>query len=611
MRADIDAVDLATIPIRFKHDNCLYPRADVPLEEYRGNRWRYENECNNLGWRLAWLNREVMSGKRGLLQRAVDSYRNRYRTMRSRRVARLEKMATSTATTIITDNGRMGDESDGLTGKSRKKTTDTVDLSSINTAGTPSTLLDNEMIQNQLQHEISDDKLIKNESATNNNSISISLSLSASSILSNSTDFGQLSAHLLVPATLNETASPLESTVNHATSSLSTNALINTAINVASIADSTEWSAARSRFARVPKYLVFEAVIKGASTRVRIRVDPTQKEAALNNITEDFRRTNALYPRALCPREQYAGMRYELETRCNQLACELAALNPVRLNGRKALLQKAVDAYRKRFAFDWRPRRGKTALLIRVAAETAAMAAQQHSPTSSSSISAKLALNDTNGPTSNEEHNKTNDGRNGDGQNHTLSLLGVTPASTPPDVMSLALSTGESVNTSTTATTLTDTAIVAKDASSKVAGAISHASLSDSLDYLRLPTDNMHFQSLDLSELEMLTQELSGVPTSNTNSVAINSATPVCLSNHEAQLQALLMDDDHELHDHHNEALLVKQLEEAFQRSSHGHDSSGNNSHISTTVTTPAASNHDMVDHGLSAVDLMHALQHH
>jgi hypothetical protein len=49
-----------------------------------------------LGWKLAWLNKEEIAGKRGLIQRAVDSYRNRYPSMRSRRVARQEKLLNGT-----------------------------------------------------------------------------------------------------------------------------------------------------------------------------------------------------------------------------------------------------------------------------------------------------------------------------------------------------------------------------------------------------------------------------------------------------------------------------------------------------------------------------------
>jgi hypothetical protein len=39
---------------------------------------------------------EEIAGKRGLIQRAVDSYRNRYPSMRSRRVARQEKLLKGT-----------------------------------------------------------------------------------------------------------------------------------------------------------------------------------------------------------------------------------------------------------------------------------------------------------------------------------------------------------------------------------------------------------------------------------------------------------------------------------------------------------------------------------
>jgi hypothetical protein len=56
----------------------------------------YETECNELGWKLAHLNKEEIAGKRGLIQRAVDSYRNRYPSMRSRRVARQEKLMNGT-----------------------------------------------------------------------------------------------------------------------------------------------------------------------------------------------------------------------------------------------------------------------------------------------------------------------------------------------------------------------------------------------------------------------------------------------------------------------------------------------------------------------------------
>lgn len=77
-------------------DLQVYPRANLPRDEYKGNRWAYETECNTLGWKLAYLNSSEIAGKRGLIQRAVDSYRNRYPSMRSRRVARQEKLLKGT-----------------------------------------------------------------------------------------------------------------------------------------------------------------------------------------------------------------------------------------------------------------------------------------------------------------------------------------------------------------------------------------------------------------------------------------------------------------------------------------------------------------------------------
>ncbi|CAO3594354.1 unnamed protein product [Absidia cylindrospora] len=96
IRTDLDTVQVSSLDEQFKNDNCVYPRANIPKNEYQGNRWAYETECNTLGWKLAHLNVDEIAGKRGLIQRAVDSYRNRYPSMRSRRVARQEKLLRGT-----------------------------------------------------------------------------------------------------------------------------------------------------------------------------------------------------------------------------------------------------------------------------------------------------------------------------------------------------------------------------------------------------------------------------------------------------------------------------------------------------------------------------------
>ena len=98
IRCDVESVSTDDLPADFKQDNCVYPRACCPREQYRGNRLQYESECNTVGWSLAQLN-PALRGKRGLIQRAVDSWRNSNQDprLRSRRVRRMAKMGTRKA----------------------------------------------------------------------------------------------------------------------------------------------------------------------------------------------------------------------------------------------------------------------------------------------------------------------------------------------------------------------------------------------------------------------------------------------------------------------------------------------------------------------------------
>lgn len=95
IRCDVEAVDPNSLSQEFKSENCVYPRACVPKEQYKGNRLAYETDCNQVGWALAELN-ACLRGKRGLIQRAVDSWRNSNQDprLRSRRVRRQAKMNT-------------------------------------------------------------------------------------------------------------------------------------------------------------------------------------------------------------------------------------------------------------------------------------------------------------------------------------------------------------------------------------------------------------------------------------------------------------------------------------------------------------------------------------
>ncbi|KAG5991160.1 hypothetical protein E4U43_004087, partial [Claviceps pusilla] len=93
IRCDVESVATDELSPEFKQDNCVYPRACCPKDQYRGNRLMYETDCNRVGWALAELN-PPLRGKRGLIQRAVDSWRNSNQDprLRSRRVRRMAKM---------------------------------------------------------------------------------------------------------------------------------------------------------------------------------------------------------------------------------------------------------------------------------------------------------------------------------------------------------------------------------------------------------------------------------------------------------------------------------------------------------------------------------------
>lgn len=93
IRCDVESVNIDELTPEFKNANCVYPRACCGKNEYKGNRLHYESECNAVGWALAQLNPNLRE-KRGLIQRAVDSWRNSNRDpkLRSRRVRRQAKI---------------------------------------------------------------------------------------------------------------------------------------------------------------------------------------------------------------------------------------------------------------------------------------------------------------------------------------------------------------------------------------------------------------------------------------------------------------------------------------------------------------------------------------
>jgi hypothetical protein len=96
IRFDVENVDVDKIPEKFRMENSVYPRANMEFSQYTGNRWEYETEVNRLAWQLTALNPALLYGKKGIVQRAVDSYRNLNRSTSSRRVIRMKKLSDGT-----------------------------------------------------------------------------------------------------------------------------------------------------------------------------------------------------------------------------------------------------------------------------------------------------------------------------------------------------------------------------------------------------------------------------------------------------------------------------------------------------------------------------------
>ncbi|KAI8061447.1 hypothetical protein BC940DRAFT_322689 [Gongronella butleri] len=273
IRTDIDGVVLNDIENAFKIDNCVYPRANLARDEYKGNRWNYETECNVLGWKLAWMNKEEIGGKRGLIQRAVDCYRNLYPSMRSRRVARQTKL---------------------LNGTLRKR-----------------------------KHREGDDDGAQQQQQAMDPLVKLVSSLS------------KFDPHHNNNKQSGSSPFPTTSTMPPPTS-------LDTAIGAAN----------------QPKTMALDDPATGQRYRIKIHV----ASVSLDDIPLDFCVANTPYQRHARnntpdnasndqnTEETIDTSRHIIEdTICNELAWKLAWLNPKVLAGNKALLQHAVDLFRKKF----------------------------------------------------------------------------------------------------------------------------------------------------------------------------------------------------------------------------------------------------------------------
>ncbi|KAG1252824.1 hypothetical protein G6F68_011612 [Rhizopus microsporus] len=80
IRINVDSVSLDSIDMEFRKANCVYPRAmEINTNSpFASQRQLEEVRCNELAWKLAWLNPKQLANRKNLLQRVLDVYRTKF-----------------------------------------------------------------------------------------------------------------------------------------------------------------------------------------------------------------------------------------------------------------------------------------------------------------------------------------------------------------------------------------------------------------------------------------------------------------------------------------------------------------------------------------------------
>ncbi|PVV04669.1 hypothetical protein BB560_000825 [Smittium megazygosporum] len=293
VRCDIDKAPISDIPSSFLINNCVYPKANLKKADYKGNRWEYESACNNYGWRLAFLNQEKLAGKRGLLQRAVDSYRNLMSGRKNRRISKQQKLMQPE---YIVGSGPNG----FLDYKNHNKNSNTDDPNAKTS----------DHISSQSENASAISTSSANQPLESSNSL-----ISRKVVVTDRSDSRtqQFRKKHILPK-LKDTSETL-----HASS------------------------------ATLPKMLLVEVFIRHRFDRIRIKADITSINQS--SVSQEFIISHCVYPRALnVEKERYKDAlgRWAFEVSCNEISWKLAWLNKPRLTGNRPFMQKCLDAYRWR-----------------------------------------------------------------------------------------------------------------------------------------------------------------------------------------------------------------------------------------------------------------------
>ncbi|KAI8322989.1 hypothetical protein GQ54DRAFT_303669 [Martensiomyces pterosporus] len=373
IRIDIDRAPLSAIPATFQKNNCVYPRANCERSIYAGNRWSYETECNGLGWKLSFLNQELLSGRRGLLQTAVNNYRTMVAGRKSRRITRLEKAERNQHNKPSGDPQQQRSTAKAAEGTSKRPLSSACQPAAAHQCSTtPNNDLDQDAMESgsvpygkraKTMHSALDGDAGCSSAvvarASNSTSDTVHMSrgvrLGEASEIARAHSLPQLeaaaSSHGDKGAAALDASHPPDAAACGA-GTASTSAVSRAALASTSSAPTTPAVPSASSLAssQTAKCLVVNAYINNKFARIRVYIDFGSVDSSAAD--SQFKHDHAVFPRALnAERSRYGNLqgRWEFELTCNELAWKLAWLNRARLKGRKPLIQKCLDAYRAKF----------------------------------------------------------------------------------------------------------------------------------------------------------------------------------------------------------------------------------------------------------------------
>ncbi|KAK9322602.1 hypothetical protein V1517DRAFT_322968 [Lipomyces orientalis] len=364
IRCDVESIDLTSLSKSFRKQNCIYPRADVPELSYLGNRHRYENECNRIGWALAQLNPSLRN-KRGLIQRAVDSWRNSNADpkVRSRRVRRLSKQNQNRQQqrrlSQVQDRGlvsaRSSISSNSSSGSSNSSSSSATSDMAFVMMPTSSDTYGPESHQ---WPQIMGAGEAKYEDPGNNLRIARTLSASSASSTSSSPPVTLIRA---LPMTVDTVAFNFATTdainpLQYPTSLVTPYDCSNPKSPYAPTDNQPDPDSSRHK--KSLKYIILDND-PTAATSSRLRVRVTINDVDLEQVPDKYRLDHAVFPRSIIPslstHFRHHGAppsgfededRTKLEQEINEIGIKMAWLQPRLFEDRMQFLQRAIDAYR-------------------------------------------------------------------------------------------------------------------------------------------------------------------------------------------------------------------------------------------------------------------------